>query len=262
MKVDQTVNMEKNNQNAIVAAAAKEGSADATTALVATELNAVAISSGQPAYITQLLENLMADFMLANEGLDLDFVYMGSWLIFNKKGVFHEKDNPDVAYGDHIDVVIGQGEKHWSLWGLQDSPEDGQLIVACKEKADAEAALAVWLEANPDAATRYSMDDLELRYMAYVVPVASLGKGDEMPKIYIMSFAPTNTIAYGKYARALYMGNFKAMDIPQRTGVNKVVTRITTADKKGKNTSWIGLEFAAVGLFNPADYGIQEDAAQ
>lgn len=259
---DQTANMENNNANEIVSAAAAAGSADATTALVATGLTSVAVAGRQPAYITQLLEDLMADFMSTNEGLDLDFVYMGTWLIFNKKGVFHEKDNPDVAYGDHIDVVIGQGEKRWSLWGLEKSPEDGQLIVSCKEKMDAEAALAVWLEANPDAATRYSMDDLELRYMAYVVPVASLGKGDEMPKIYIMSFAPTNTIAYGKYAQAMFMGTYKNQGIPQRTGVNKVVTRLTTEDKKGKNTSWIGLTFQPVGIFNPADYGIQEEAAQ
>lgn len=257
---DKTANMEKNNANAIAEAAAKESGDQ--TALVVSNMQAVAVQNTQPAYITQLLNDLMADFMMANEGLDLDFVYMGTWLIFNKKGVFHEKDNPDVAYGDHIDVVIGQGEKRWSLWGLQDSPEDGQLIVSCKEKVDAEAALAVWLEANPDAATRYSMDDLELRYMGYVVPVSSLGKGDEMPKIYIMSFAPTNTIAFGKYAQGLYMGNYKNMGVPQRTGANKVVTRITTVDKKGKNTSWIGLEFQPVGMFNPADYGIQEQPTE
>lgn len=255
---DKTANMEKNNANAIAEAAAKAGD---STALVATGLTAVATQGTAPAYITQLLEDLKADFMAANEGLDMDFVYMGTWLIFNKKGVFHEKDNPETAYGDKVDVVIGQGEKRWSLWGLQDSPEDGQLIVSCKEKEDAEAALAAWLEANPDARTRYDMDSLELRYMAYVVPVASLGNPEDMPKIYIMSYAPTNTIAFGKYAQALYQGNYKNVGIPNRTGVNKVVTRITTADKKGKNTSWIGLEFQPIGLFNPSDYGIKTDEA-
>lgn len=258
---DQTGNMERNNSNAIAEAAAKAGDADATTALVATGLHAVATQGTAPAYITQLLEDLKADFMAVNEGLDMDFVYMGTWLIFNKKGVFIEKDNEQMAYGDHIDVVIGQGEKRWSLWGLQDSPEDGQLIVACRERADAEAALAAWLEANPDAATRYDLDDLELRYMAYVVPVSTLGNPEEMPKIYIMSFAPTNTIAFGKYAQALYKGDYRNMGVPQRTGVNKVVTRITTVDKKGKNTSWIGLDFMPVGIFNPADYGINPDEA-
>lgn len=48
-----------------------------------------------------------------------------------------DKDDDSIKYKDHIDVIIGKGEKRWSLWGLQNSPEDGQLIVACREKEDA-----------------------------------------------------------------------------------------------------------------------------
>ena len=118
----------------------------------------------QPAttYITNLLSNMMDDFIAANAGLDVDFVYMGNWLVINKKGCFVEKDDETVNYGDHIDVVVGQGEKRWSLWGLQNSPEDGQLIVACREKADAEEMLTAWLNEHPEARERYSLDDLEL----------------------------------------------------------------------------------------------------
>ena len=249
---------EVNNQNAILEEAAKQ--TGDSTALVAAEMaTAVTVTKGAaPAYATQLLETMKADFVEANAGLDLDFVYMGSWLVFNKKGIFHEKDNEDIAYGDHIDVLIGQGEKRWSLWGLQDSPEDGTLIVARKEREEAASDLTLWLEANPDAASRYSLEDLELRYMAYIIPTACLGTADEIPKIYIMSFAPTNTIAYGKYAQKVFGGGYKAAGIPLRTGINRVVTRITTEDKKGKDPkiSWIGLDFEAIGMFDPADYNM------
>jgi len=232
----------------------------AENALVATEgTKAVAKVEGG-AYITGLLQSIKDDFIAANDGLDMDFVYMGSWLVINKKGNFIEKDDETVGYGDSIDVVIGQGEKRWSLWGLEKSPEEGQLIVACKEKEDAEEQLAAWLEENPEAQSRYSINDLQLRYMAYVVPVSTLGPVD-FPKIYLMSFAPTVTITWGKYAMNVYQGKYKNAGIPARTGVNKIVTRLTTVEKEGKgNNSYLAIEFEAVGLFNPADYGIVEEA--
>lgn len=233
-------------------AATEEG---ATTAIVAAESKAVAPVEGG-AYITGLLHTIKEDFIAANEGLDMDFVYMGTWLVINKKGNFVEKDDESVAYGDKIDVVVGQGEKRWSLWGLEKSPEEGQLIVACKEKEEAVEQLTAWLEEHPEAQDRYSINDLELRYMAFVVPVNTLG-ADSFPKIYLMSFSPTATITYGKYAMKVYQGGYKAQGVTPRTGINKVVTRISTSEKQGKgNNSWIGIDFEAVGMFNPAEYGI------
>lgn len=212
------------------------------------------------AYVTGLLQAMAEDFKAVNDGLDMDFVRMGTWLVVNKKGVFLEKDDESVKYGDTIDVVIGQGEKRWSLWGEKDSPEDGQLLTACKERADAEAELQAFLAEHPDAASRYSINDIELRYMAFVVPVATLGK-EEFPKVYLMSFPPTTTISWGHYAMKIFNGGFKAVGIPARTGANKVVTRLTTVEKKSATDatiSWLALEFEAVGMFNPADYGITE----
>jgi len=232
-----------------------------TTDVVAAQARAVAVQ--QPNYITAMLESMKQDFLAANDGLDLDFVYMGEWLVIDKKGNFVEREGKDdaktcVSYGDNIDIVIGYGEKRWSLWGLEKSPEDGQLIVAEKEKEDAEAALTEWLEENPQAQERYNLSSLELRYMAYVVPVQTI-KPDDMPKIYLMSFSPTGTIAFGKWAYAVYQGKYKAVGIPNKTGVNKIVTRLSTSEKSGRgNTSWIGIDFEAVGMFNPADYGITD----
>jgi len=210
---------------------------------------------GGGAYITGLLESIKTDFIAANDGLDMDFVYMGTWLVISKKGTFQEKDDETVKYGDSIDIVVGQGEKRWSLWGLEKSPEEGQLIASAKERPEAEEALTAWLDLNPEAASRYSINDLSLRYMAFVVPVSTLGSED-FPKIYLMSFSPTATIAFGKYAMKVYQGGYKAIGIPGRIGVNTVVTRIVTSEKKGKTNSWIGIDFSAVGEFNPADYGI------
>lgn len=211
-------------------------------------------------YITTLLANIMDDFIQANEGLDLDFVYMGSWLVINKKGQFYEKDDESVNYGDHIDVIVGQGEKRWSLWGLQNSPEDGQLIVAERERADAEERLTAWLLEHPEAAERYSVNDLELRYMAFVVPVEAVAENlndpDVLPRVYLMSFSPTATISWGKYTMGVYQGKYKKIGIKARTGVASVVTRLSTKEMKGKDPSisWLGIEFEAMGMFNPDEY--------
>lgn len=223
----------------------------ASTGTVATTAQAGA------AYITTLLNNTFEEFQKANDGLDLDFVYMGSWLVVDKKGDFVDRDDDSVKYKDHIDVIIGKGEKRWSLWGLQNSPEDGQLIVACREKVDAEQQLSAWLEENPEAAERYSLEDLELRYMASVVPVDALAEEDGIPKIYIMSFAPTATIAYGKYAMNVFRGAYKKLGIPARTGLTNVVTRLSTEEQKSRrdaSVSWLAITFEAMGIFNPDDY--------
>lgn len=219
-----------------------------------------AVAEAKPngaAYITTLLNNTFEEFQKANDGLDLDFVYMGSWLTVDKKGDFVDKDDDSIKYKDHIDVIIGKGEKRWSLWGLQNSPEDGQLIVACREKEDAVQQLTAWLQENPEAAERYSVEDLELRYMASVVPVDALSEADGIPKIYIMSFAPTATIAYGKYAMNVFRGAYKKIGIPARTGLTSVVTRLSTEEQRSRtdaSVSWLAIKFEAMGVFNPEDY--------
>lgn len=257
MKKDTTVT----TGNDVQAEGAVYTEGHAETALVAAaDTQAIVKKAPGGAYITGLLDSIKSDFIAANDGLDMDFVYMGTWLVINKKGNFVEKDDETVVYGDNIDIVVGQGEKRWSLWGSEKTPESGQLIVSAKEKIDAEEQLTEWLETNPEAATRYSLNDLALRYMAYVVPVATLGT--DFPKIYLMSFAPTATISFGKYAMKVYQGGYKSIGVPARIGVNTVVTRITTEDKKAKDPtiSYISLKFEAVGVFTPADYGIDEAA--
>lgn len=261
MKDVKGTNNDKNVEASIEQEVAKETGDN--TALVAQDMNKTVVTTGgQVAYIKQLLDGIKKDFMEQNAGLDMDFVYMGTWLVMNKKGNFVEKDDEAINYGDKIDVVIGQGEKRWSLWGMENSPEAGQLIVAHPEKEKAIELLTEWLEANPEAASRYSIEDLGLRYMAFVVPVNSLGKEDEMPKIYLMSFSPTNTLLWGRYAMKVFNGGFaKTAGIKARTGANRVITRLETEERKGQSNSisYIGLTYNAVGMFNPEDFGIKPD---
>lgn len=243
----------------------------ASTALQTTTTGAVATVSSNKGFAAAVLQAIRADFIAVNEGLDMDFVYMAQWLVIDKKGIFVEKDGKDdkdtrVAYGDTIDVVIAQGEKRWTLWGMKDSPEDGQLIVAEREQVDAQAKLAQWLEENPMANERYDLGSPKLCYLAYVIPVAGLKEtlaAGDMPKIYLMSFPPTATIAWGKYSyNGVYSGKYKALGIPARTGMSSVVTRIGTVEAEGgsKSDTYLALTFEPVGLFRPEDYGIDPTA--
>lgn len=226
-----------------------------------TEKNEVA-EKPKMSYIQAILEETKEGFMEANQGMDFDFVHMGEWLTKNSKGNFIEKEDETVDYGDTIDVVIGLGEKRYSLWGFDDSPEEGQLIVAEREQKDAFEALEAFLELNPEAAERYNYDDIKLRYMAMVVPVDSLGDG-EFPQIYNVSLSPSDTIVFGRWAMSVFQGKglAKQAGIPRGTGINRIVTRLKTVERTNRNNSaqkWIGIDFEPVGMFNPADYGIKE----
>ena len=243
----------------VVTTATGEAVAPETGEIVAqgtTEVAKVAVGSN---YISQILEETKRSFVEMNQGLDLDFVRMGDWLTIDSKGRFVEKDDESVNYSDVMDVVVGYGEQRYSLWGAEDSPEKGQLIVADPDRNKALEQFGEWLANNPDAAERYDESDVKLRYMAYVVPVNTLGP-DDFPKIYLMSFSQTDSFGWGKFAMGCFQGKFKALGIPARTAANKVVIRLETKERKKENTKWTGIDFSAVGLFNPKDFGIDPEA--
>src|SRR5690625_2296849 len=228
--------------------------------VVTAEKNEVA--NPNQSYITAILEETKRGFLEVNEGMDFDFVHMGEWLSRDSKGNFVEKEDETVNYGDSVDVVVGYGEKRYSLWGFDGTPEDGQLIVAEATQEAANEAFQAFLEINPDAAERYNYDDIKLRYMAMVVPVESLKDG-EFPQIYNLSLSPSDTIIFGRWAMSVYQGKglAKEVGIPRGTGVNKVVTRLKTVERVNRNNKsqkWIGVDFEPVGMFNPKDYGITE----
>lgn len=212
-------------------------------------------------YVELAVRQVMQDFLAINEGLDLDFVRMGDYIRINKKGKFYDSADESNVFGDYIDVVIIQGEQRYTLWGNEDSPEKGQLIVSHRDEGTAKASLDEWLQANPDAQQRYSLDDLELRYIAWVVPVSTIGP-DNPPQIYLLSLPTTATIAWGKYALNIVQGRYKAIGVPARTSAKHVVTRVSTEDAKSRrdqSISYLAIKFECLGMFRPSDYGINLD---
>lgn len=248
----------------------------------------VALANAGANYIAEVIQAKQEAFLEVNEGLDFDYVRMGQYLKINKKGNFVEARDENVSYGDMLDVVIAQGEIRWVLWGDDESPEKGQLIVslpakeellpeeaqgltkvqqskkmAAKAETTARATLDSWLQTtaqtDPTVLDRYSQDDLQLRYLAYLVPVQFLNP-EESPKIYLMNFAPGDTFGWGQYGMAIFDGKYKSVGVPANSSAKQVVTRLTTEERKKDNQSWLGLNFSCLGMFNPKDYGIEPDA--
>lgn len=253
---------EKVNENQTVNTETGEIVENNTAAAPATQNNAVATTKPGSNYVAVILEQTQREFLEANAGMDLDYVRMGDWLKLNKKGNYVEAADDTISYGESIDVVVAQGEQRYMLWGQDGSPEKGQIITAEKTREEAEAALDAWLMENPEAAQRYSHDDIDLRYLAYMVPVETL-KPDETPLVYIFDFPKGDTIGWGKFAKAVFDGKYKALGIPRKTAINRIVIRFTSEERKNtSNESYLGTKFEPVGLFNPADYGITEAAAE
>lgn len=248
--------MTQKNENATEVVEKNEGEVVEKNEVVTQEkAQAPAVVATGSTYISAILEETKRNFVEINAGLDLDFVRMGDWLTIDSKGNFGEKDDDSVKFGDSIDVVVGYGEQRYSLWGHEGTPEEGQLIVADPDRDQALAALGEYLAQNPEAAERYSEEDVKLRYMAYVVPVATLAPG-EFPQIYLMSFSQTDSFGWGRFAMNCYQGKYKKMNVPARTAANAVVVRLTTAERKQESRKWIGIDFTPVGVFNPSDYGL------
>lgn len=212
------------------------------------------------AYITKVLTDFKEKFEAANAGLDMDFVRLGQWLCVSKKGNYVERNNkgtPDeVNYGENLDVIIATGEKLWSLWGIKDSDLDSVLIVGAREKEEAIVAFREWIAANPQYVNDYHEEDIELRYRALVVPIDSIN-ADDFPTVYLMSFSPTATISFGQWARDIFIKGDKQAGIPKGTGVNNIVTRLGTKEMASGKNEWCGITFQALGMFNPAEYGLK-----
>lgn len=218
------------------------------------QVEAVAVKKNP---IAVMLESAKQQFMDVNAGMDLDFVRMGEHIKINKKGTFELRSDDTVKFGDTIDVVIALGEQRHTLWGKKDTPENGELICMEKTYEEAVAQLQEFLSLRPEAAERYSVGDIQLRYLAYLVPVEALG-GDEIPDVYLLSLAQSDTYGFAAYAKGLFRGD-KNKGIPKNSGVNSVITRLTTEERdvKGSTDTYLGVKFEAVGPFKPEDYGIK-----
>lgn len=212
-------------------------------------------------YVVQIMESIQKEFVEVNAGMDLDYVRAGDWLKLNKKGNYVESADDTISYGDTVEVVVAQGEQRYMLWGADGSPESGEIVTAERTREEAEAALGEFLSQNPEAAARYTNDDIKLRYLAYIVPVQTL-QPDDMPQVYLIDFAQGDTIGWGKFAQSVFKGKYKQLGIPAKTPVNRIVVRFTSEERKANgNETYLGTKFEPVGLFNPEDYGITTEAA-
>lgn len=231
----------------------------ATENAPAVQNGGIVVAQKRTSYVAAILEQSQREFLEINEGMDLDYVRLADWLKLNKKGNYVDAADDTINYSDTIDVVVAQGEQRYMLWGADGSPESGQIVTAERTRDEAEAALGEFLAANPEAAARYSNDDIQLRYLCYLVPVATLEPG-ESPLVYVFDLPKGDTIGWGKYAKAVFDGKYKQIGIPRRTAINNVVTRFTSEERKNNNNeSYLGTKFEPVGVFNPADYGLADN---
>jgi len=205
------------------------------------------------AFVQNIIHETKAKFMEVNEGMDLDFVFLGEWLKKTKLGEFCLSADETQVFGKVLDVVICSGEKRYIMWGKDSSPEEGQLIIAANNELDAKREFSAFIEVVEGASERYSAEDLKLTYLAYVITTDQIG--DESPALYILPFPQTDTMEYAGYSKRLFTGSYKNIGIPKYTGVNQVITRISTVEKKSRNNkSYVGFEFEAVALFDPKEF--------
>lgn len=239
-------------KNVVPQTSAKEATVEkSTTAVaVANKDNSVSTEGAMSTmdYAKMVFANAKKEFVEANEGMDLDFVFLGDWLSINKKGQFYEKSNLEVNYGDSIEVLVASGEERFTVWGKKDSKNDGELIVSDKSQENAIKMLQDFVDANPSEAKFYSETDVQSRYLAFVIPTKSIKEGS--PKIYMLSLSATAKFAFGRYTRNLFQGYYAANGVLKGTGVSKVITKIVSVEKtRDANTSYVTMDFSAVGMF-------------
>ena len=197
-------------------------------------------------YVGNLIKSMQESFLEANQGFELNFVYMGTWLMVNSKGQFYDKDNEEINFGDSINVVLGGAEQRFMLWGKEGSEQDGQLLIAENNKEAAEARLAALSEeqANFD----YTMADVQSRQLLFFVMLDDIKS--EFPTIYQLSLPQTGKIAFGKWALNVYRGAHKKDGFGKGTQLSSVVTNITTVEKRKGNKNYIGYVFKAEAAFD------------
>ena len=195
-------------------------------------------------FVSSLITKAKQEFIAVNPGFDLDFVHYATWLMIDGKGNFYNKDTEE-SYGDSIDIVIGQGEDRYTVWGEQGSEFDGKLI--CAERTE-ELAMQRLDEFNASEGSNFGRDDISERYLMSVVFVDAIAAGEAEP--FVLSLAPTSRISFGKYAMSMFKGKFKDRGIKAGTPIAEVVHRLSTEEKKrDAKTRYTIVTFDAVEKF-------------
>jgi hypothetical protein len=260
-----------------------------TAEIVPQEKQLITVQLPKRAYISVLVGQMQQAFNELSADLNLGFVRLGDWLSFDGVGNFVEhatKGTPqEINLGNSIDVVIAGGEARWSLWGAEGTALFGRQIIdvaygSSQEEMQMSHGIAIneyraWSEANEkDAAEQEAKengeDAIRIRYRAVIIPVAVGCKenrdqrvilgGDELPRIYLMSFSPsTSAVDFGPWTKRLMMRGDPALGIKPFTRPNDVVVRMTSKSCQDGSRKWIGINFQTVGKFNPEEFGLPKD---
>jgi len=173
----------------------------------------------------------MKDFKEKNKGFDLDYVDMGTYLKINSKGQFYEADDDKKIY-DSLDAVIVSGEPQFVLWGKEETPEEGKLLISQKTQEEAEEQFEE-IAANGSVemfGQLYDKSDIAQRYIITFMTAEG--------KLYAVNMSKSSKKNFGKYSKSIYLD--------KDLGLQEVLTRISTVAMSYEKNHWNAVSFELI----------------
>lgn len=192
--------------------------------------------------IASKLSQMFQEFVESNKNMGLDYVNVGAWIRWDKKGIFYVKDTEE-KLGDECECVMIAGKERFVLWGAKGTAYNGQILISADTREEAEEAFDNLADEILDS---HSRDKIQARYLATIITRKSIEADN--PEIFNLSFPPSAKYAFGHWSHSLFMG--RGDGIPPKTPVSHVYCIISTVTRKVKNSTdeYITLEFRSNGL--------------
>ena len=136
--------------------------------------------------------------------------------------------------GTKFEVIIGEGEQRFTLWGSEGTSFEGQLMVAESTLIEAEEKFDELIEqyrttGEQEFENTHQKDKISSRYLMQVLPVCKLQS--EVPEVYLVDLAFTSKLTFGKFSAQVFKGVFSKIGIPAKTGMSAVVVNMRTEGK-------------------------------
>ncbi len=182
--------------------------------------------------------NPIEAFKEANPGMEFDEVNLGVPLKINSKGQFCAKQDETVVFNEFKEIIVLSGKPQFVLWGKDDTPDEGELLIDAENLIDARDAFAArCADAKMGEVFKatYKEDDISHRYTIQFMA--------EDGNCYELNMSNTSRKAYKKYATQLFNGFLGA---PRQTGVAVCVTKMTTEAKSWEKVNWNQCKFEFV----------------
>ena len=177
----------------------------------------------------------VASFKEKNAQFDLDFVELGTFLKISKTGKLQSKDDDAITF-DAIKGVILEGKEQFTLWGKDDTPQDGELLIKENELEEAEAKFEELCAADDMFGALYSLSDIGPRYIITFVA--------EDGNLYAINMSKSSKYELGKHSKFCF--------VSLGVGLAEVVTKIGIQEKTGGKNSWLAFKFDYVSTL-PTD---------